>query len=108
MRRRRRRERTPQREQIVTNRIASQGIGVFLLITFVGCWGIWGIAWLLGALNTGPAGQLVVALGAFAPALATFVVRRWVTREGFGDAGLHPHLRQAWPYYLVAWLLPLP
>jgi uncharacterized protein len=92
----------------VTNRIASQGIGIFLLIAFVGSWGIWGIAWLLGALNTGPTGQLVVALGAFAPALASLVVRRWVTREGFGDAGLNTHLRQAWPSYLVAWLLPLP
>jgi membrane protease YdiL (CAAX protease family) len=90
------------------NRLAHQGVGVFLVITFGGAWGVWAIGWLLGMLNTGPIGQLVVAFGAFAPALATFVVRRWITREGFGDAGLRPHLRQAWPYYLVGWLLPLP
>ncbi len=43
---------------------------------------------------------------AFAPAIAAFIVRKWVTREGFADAGLRPNLRK-WPFYLVAWLLPL-
>ncbi|MDR3749174.1 MAG: CPBP family intramembrane metalloprotease [Acidobacteriota bacterium] len=47
-----------------------------------------------------------VALSAFAPAIACFIVRKWVTREGFADAGLRLHLRK-WPYYLVAWLLPV-
>src|SRR6516165_3546416 len=93
---------------IMGNRLARRGVGVFLVITFGGAWGVWAIGWLLGMLNTGPTGQLVVAFGAFAPALATFVVRRWITREGFGDAGLRPYFRQAWPYYLVGWLLPLP
>ena len=37
----------------------------------------------------------------FAPAIACFAVRKWVTREGFGDAGLRPNLRR-WPLYLVA------
>jgi membrane protease YdiL (CAAX protease family) len=81
---------------------------VFLLIAFGGSWSLWGVAWLLGVLTTGITGQIVVAFGACAPALATFVVHRWVTRDGFADTGLHPHLRRAWPYYLVAWLLPLP
>jgi uncharacterized protein len=47
-----------------------------------------------------------VALSAFAPAIACFVVRKWVTREGFADAGLRLRLPK-WPYYLVAWLLPV-
>jgi membrane protease YdiL (CAAX protease family) len=37
----------------------------------------------------------------FAPALAAFVVRRFVTREGFADAGLRVGPRRA---YVVAWL----
>jgi membrane protease YdiL (CAAX protease family) len=44
--------------------------------------------------------------GAFAPAVAALVVRKWITREGFADAGLGLNLRK-WPYYVVAWLLPL-
>ena len=86
----------------------TKGVVAFLLIAVGGAWGIWGLAWLLGALDTSPVGQVVVALGAFSPAVAAFVVRRWVTREGFADAGLRPNLRRAWPWYLVAWLLPLP
>ena len=42
-------------------------------------------------------------VGAFAPAVAGFIVRKWITREGFAGAGLRPNLRK-WPYYLVAWL----
>jgi len=43
---------------------------------------------------------------AFAPAFAAFVVRKWVTREGFVDAGLQLNLSK-WRYYLVGWLLPV-
>jgi membrane protease YdiL (CAAX protease family) len=84
-----------------------KGIVTFLLITFGCTWSVWGIAWLLGLFNTSVFGQTIVALGAFAPALATFIVRKWVTREGFADAGLHPHLMNRLPYYLFAWLWPL-
>lgn len=45
--------------------------------------------------------------GAFAPAIAAIVVRKWITREGFADAGLRLNLRRGWPYYLFGWLLPL-
>src|SRR5438105_12604861 len=85
----------------------TKGVVAFLLIAVGGAWGVWGVAWLLGALDTSRVGQVVVALGAFSPAVAAFVVRRWVTREGFADAGLHPHLLRAMPYYLLAWLSPL-
>jgi uncharacterized protein len=85
----------------------SKGILTFLLITFGGTWSVWGIAWLLGLFNTSISGQALVAVGAFAPALATFIVRKWVTREGFADAGLHPQLIKRLPYYLFAWLWPL-
>jgi uncharacterized protein len=84
-----------------------KGILAFLLITFGLTWCIWGVAWLLGYLNTSVSGQIFVAVGAFAPALATFIVRKWVTREGFTDAGLRTHLMKKLPYYFFAWLWPL-
>jgi membrane protease YdiL (CAAX protease family) len=89
----------------VTARVKS--IVVFLLITFGVSWSVWGVAWLLGLLNTSVTGQIIVAAGAFAPALASLIVRKWVTREGFADAGLRPHLIKKLPYYLFAWLWPL-
>jgi hypothetical protein len=51
-----------------------------------------------------PLAQLPFAM---LPAVAAVVVRRWVTREGFRDAGLALRLRPAWPSYLAAWLGPL-
>src|SRR6185436_2776921 len=84
-------------------------LGVFLLIAVGGAWVVWGAVWALGAFNSGPTNtgaQAAVALGAFTPALAAVVVRRWISREGFADAGLRP--RGGWQYYVLAWLLPLP
>src|SRR5215467_1470891 len=85
----------------------TKGILAFLSISFIGTWSIWGIAWYLGMFNTSLSGQVLVAIGAFAPALASVIVRQWVTREGFADAGLHLQLPRKLPYYLVAWLLPV-
>jgi CAAX protease family protein len=62
------------------------GLLWFLGITFGLAWGSWEFA-------------------IWSPAIAAFVVRKWITREGFSDAGLRVRPRQ-WPYYLLAWLLP--
>lgn len=82
----------------------------FLAIAFGLAWAVWAIGlWvtgLSGAALLGISGQAVVLPGAFAPAVAAIVVRKWVTREGFADAGLRPNLRYGWPYYLVALLWP--
>jgi membrane protease YdiL (CAAX protease family) len=59
---------------------------------------------LLGLSMVNPLVQLPFA---FAPAIAALVVRRRVTREGFGDAGLRMQLRTCWRSYLIAWLAPL-
>src|SRR5262249_12284857 len=70
-------------------------IGIFLLVAIGGVSSVWSIAYLLGAFDAGPGSawaQGVVVLGAFAPALACLVVRRWVAREGFSDAGLTPEV----------------
>jgi membrane protease YdiL (CAAX protease family) len=86
----------------------TKGIVAFLVIAFGLTWAVWAVAWLAGVFDTSATGQVVVALGAFGPAIASIVVRRWVTREGFADAGLRLSLRGKWPYYLFAWLIPLP
>jgi len=79
------------------------GLAVFLGLAFGLAWlGMIG-AWALGFSLVNPLVQLPFA---FAPALAAFIVRRWVTGEGFADAGLRLRLREAWPQYLVAWLGP--
>jgi uncharacterized protein len=81
-----------------------RGVPVFILIAFGFAWtGMIG-APLLGLPIVDPLVQLPFA---FAPAVAALVVRRWVTREGFRDAGLRPQLRRCWRSYLIAWLAPL-
>lgn len=79
------------------------GLAVFLGLAFGLAWlGMIG-AWALGFSLVNPLVQLPFA---FTPALAAFIVRRWVTGEGFADAGLRLRLRTAWPQYLAAWLGP--
>jgi uncharacterized protein len=77
---------------------------MFLLLAF-------GIAWsgMIGAplLGFSIANPLVQLPFAFAPAIAAIVVRRWVTGEGFADAGLALHLGRCRRSYLLAWWGPL-
>ncbi len=81
------------------------GVASYLVLAFGMAW----IPWLLllppTVGNDLARFEWIAIPGAFAPALATFIVRKWITREGFADAGLGLHLR-AWPYYLFGWLLP--
>lgn len=84
-----------------------EGVLAFLIVTF-------GLTWAveLGMLAKGvsltgqpsPAPQIIVALIMFIPGLSAFIVRKFITREGFGDAGLRFGRRS---YYLIAWLLPV-
>ena len=72
----------------------TRGIVAFLVIAF-------GLAWLpfLPALfGSSAPGSIFMP---FAPAIACFIVRKWVTREGFGDSGLRPGFRY-WRLYLLA------
>ena len=84
----------------------SWGMFWFLLISFGLAWGSWQIGIHAGLSVTSPEFTLYLLPGAFAPAIAAIIVRKWITREGFADAGLGLHLR-GWPYYLAGWLLPL-
>lgn len=81
-----------------------KGVAVFLALSFGGTW-----LWLLfatAALGLSPLNP-VLQLPAFCvPGIAAVVVRRWVTREGFADAGLRLRLRSAWRFYAAAWFGP--
>jgi membrane protease YdiL (CAAX protease family) len=84
----------------------TKGIIAYLFIAFGMAWLCWEIPIRLGVSVHSPLFQLAALPGGFAPAIAAIVVRKWITREGFADAGLRLHLRK-WPYYLAAWLIPL-
>jgi membrane protease YdiL (CAAX protease family) len=85
----------------------ARGVLAYLAITFAGAWAAWAVALVSGVHAEGLAFQALVLPGALAPALAAIVVRRWVTREGFADAGLRLNLRGHTGAYLLAWLFPL-
>ena len=92
-----------------------KGVRAYLLIAFGLAWVSLVVAWSLGIRAPGAnAGLLDYALLigrtlpiSFAPAIAAFIVRKWITSEGFQDAGLRLNLRRTWPYFLFAWLYPL-
>ncbi|WP_459547319.1 CPBP family intramembrane glutamic endopeptidase [Nocardia sp. X0981] len=95
-----------EREPCGHNTVTRQkGIRWFLLLAFAGAWIPWGIAGAAGYSLDNPVVQLLT--GAFVPALAAIITRRWITREGFADSGLRPRMRKQWRSYLIATLLPI-
>jgi membrane protease YdiL (CAAX protease family) len=85
-----------------------KGVLAYLLLAFGLAWVAWEIPARRGISPWNPLFQVFALPGAFAPAVAAIIVRRWVTHEGFADAGLRPDLRRGWRYYVAAWLLPIP
>lgn len=82
-----------------------QGVRAFLLITFAATWGIGFVERVVfGWSLQNPLVQLGPAI---VPAVAAVIVRKWVTKEGFADAGLPLRLRRAWKQYLLALVGPL-
>ena len=88
----------------MSDRTRLVGIISYLVLAFGVAWGSWELL-LPAGLTSRTLFSLYALPGAFAPALATFIVRKWITREGFADAGLALNLSK-WRYYLVAWFLP--
>src|SRR6185312_9843328 len=82
------------------------GIATYLAIAFGMAWAAWEIPLRLGLSIQSAWFQIPALIGAFSPAVAGIVVRRFVTREGFADAGLEPFPRK-WLFYLAALLIPL-
>ena len=84
-----------------------RGVAAYLGIAFGGAWVAWGTAMALAPVSPrSPLFQLAILPGAFAPAVGAIVVRRYVTCEGFADAGLRPNLRR-WRPYALGLLWPL-
>jgi len=84
----------------------NKGVVAFLLIAF-------GLAlpWLLDLPQAAASGlpqlETVIVPAALSPAVAALIVRAWVTREGFADAGLTWNLQGKWRYYAALVGLPL-
>lgn len=84
----------------------AKGVIAFILLAFGLAWAGMFIARLgLGLSLVNPLVQLAGL--AFTPAIAAFVVRKWVTKEGFADTGMKLRLRGNVGLYLGAWLGPL-
>lgn len=83
---------------------------IFCLFAFAIAGSAAGYLALNGGLQGGQPGTVLVVLSAWympAPAWANLLTRL-VTREGWQDLWLQPHLRVAWPAWLIAWLgIPL-
>ncbi|MFI6172162.1 DCC1-like thiol-disulfide oxidoreductase family protein [Nocardia sp. NPDC051052] len=85
--------------------MTKKGVIIFIVATFGVSWAWMFCAGLLLNISlVNPLAQLPIGL---TPAIVAVIVRAWVTKEGFPDAGLALRLRKGWPYYLAAWLGPL-
>ncbi|WP_051393560.1 CPBP family intramembrane glutamic endopeptidase [Glycomyces arizonensis] len=85
--------------------LKTKGVIAFLLISFGIAWSaIFVAAFVLDLSMVNPLLQMPIA---FAPAIGALAVRRWVTREGFADAGSRPRFKAARRYYLLAWFGPV-
>lgn len=78
----------------------TRGVRWYLCLTFGATWAWIAVAWAVGWSMGNPLAQLPMA---FAPAIAAFVVRKYVTREGF--EGLRFRVSVRW--YAIAWLIPI-
>lgn len=78
----------------------SRGTIWFLFLAFIPAWLAWAAAGTFGWSMDDPGVQLLTA--AFVPAAAAIVVRRWVTCEGFADAGLRLGFARHWRSYAFA------
>lgn len=93
----------------------TKGIVSFLLICFGITWISFAVVWFAGIRAPGSDDGLLdwaafvflVLPVSFGPAIANFIVRKWITLEGFADAGLKLNFKSSWRYYLLAWFYPL-
>ncbi|MFF1555532.1 CPBP family intramembrane glutamic endopeptidase [Rhodococcus erythropolis] len=85
-------------------RVRRRGVRWFLLLAFAGAWLPWLGVYLAGGAMDNLAIQVLTA--AFVPALAACAVRRWITRQGFGNSGLRINLRQSRRHLLMAVTMP--
>lgn len=80
-----------------------RGVSLYLAICFGFSWAIEIGALIVGARFTAlsPATTALLALVMFVPAASAYIVRRWLTQEGFASAGLR---LGPWTPYLLVWI----
>ncbi len=83
-----------------------RGIWWFLALAFGLSWSWWELIIWSGIPVLSWQFSLYAIPGGFGPAIAAIIVRKFITREGFSDAGLRLPIRR-WRYFLLAWLLPV-
>ena len=78
-------------------------VGAYLALACGLAWIVEGIVLARGVRFTSPTPGVTLLLAAimFTPAVTAFLVRRFITREGFATAGLR---RGPWRPYLVVWI----
>lgn len=95
-------------KQTNNQKVEWQSLGIFLLLAFGFSWGPFGIAAALGQLSGESVTGWVVATGlgvAFGAAAAAFLMRQFITRERYANAGLRWRVPRR--YYVLAFLLPI-
>ncbi len=80
-----------------------RGVRAYLAFAYGLAWTVEGVALARGVRfrSLTPGTTALLASVMFAPAIAAFIVRRFITREGFATAGLR---RGPWVPYLGVWL----
>jgi hypothetical protein len=91
------------RRALTSTPVDWRGVCAFLALAYALAWTVEGVALAHGvrftSLTPGTTGLLASVM--FAPAVAAYVVRRFITHEGFATAGLH---RGPWTPYLLVWI----
>lgn len=87
------------------SKVNSKGLLWFLFLTFFSTYLVEFVMILKGFSLVGKSelvAQLTVAMVMFFPGISAFIVRKFITKEGFGDDGLHLGKKR---YYLQTYLL---
>ena len=92
-------------------------ITIYLVITFGLAWLVSLVVYLTGGLNDSPtlftiqgapitlALILIAILVMWSPAIGN-ILTRLITKEGWKNNYLRPHIKRSWAYWLAAWFLP--
>ena len=77
----------------------AKAVAAYFLIAFGIIWAFWDDIFRLGMSAQLPAAELPLVIGAFSPAIASFITLKWIKREAFN---IPAHMS----YYLYAGFLP--
>jgi hypothetical protein len=84
----------------------AKAVIAYVIITLVVTWTFWDDIFRIGLSARMPSAQVPLIMGALSPAIASFIVRKWINREASQTARLPWLSFGPWSYYLFAGLLP--